>query len=652
MSKSRTNPANAAGNGAIHSGLPASPAISPNAVQAVASTQACGKVAGHIAKSAWLYRNGQIREALEVAGQGLALEPDNADLLNHSGVFAARLGDTQAAEAAYRRAIVVQPDCAETHYNLGNLLKTRQRPLEAEAAYRCAIELRPHYVEAFSNLGNLLLAQGRPDEAEAVYRRATEINPDHADTWSNFGNLLQAQRRPEQAEAAYRRAIALRPGYAEALSNLGVLLKSQKRPHEAEAAYRRAIAASPEYAEAWSNLGVLLLDEKRLAEAEGACRRAIAIRPTYADAWVNLGNLLQIARRSSDAEAAYRRAIAINPGSADAHWNLSLLLLKRGQFGAGWRGHEARYSPRRKNRKMSPPSVVPGASLPKQWQGEALSGRSLLIWPEQGLGDELQFVRYMPMLKALGLRHLTLVCKPPLQELFAANALADSVLGSDDWRPELAAEFDYWCYLLSLPLHFGTTLENLPATLPYLRPEPERVTRWAKRLPAARFRIGLVWKGSPTHRNDANRSLPSLATLAPLWSISGLEFISLQKGCGEDEAGAPPAMQPLLHLGGSMANLADSAAVVSQLDLVISVDTAVAHLAGALGKPCWLLLPEHGTDWRWLEQRSDSPWYPEVMRLFRQSADGDWDGVVAQVVAALGEWMTCGRTDGEDRGRR
>lgn len=197
----------------------------------------------------------------------------------------------------------------------------------------------------------------------------------------------------------------------------------------------------------------------------------------------------------------------------------------------------------------------------------------------------------------------------------------------------MAAEFDYWCYPLSLPLHFETTLDNLPAKIPYLSAPPDRIELWSTRLPQSKVRIGLVWKGRPTHKNDANRSLPSLTILAPLWDIPGIAFVSLQKGAGEEEAVASPANQPVTHLGSEIGDFADSAAILSQLDLLICVDTAMAHLAGALGVPCWVLLPDYGTDWRWLEGRTDSPWYPQVMRLFRQNGNGDWNDVVARVVA-------------------
>lgn len=638
MPRSNKTPSSPARKAAARAGRSAAPGKRRSA-EAESARPASPDVAALIARSTVLYRKGEVQAALDVATQGLAIDPDNAVLLSHYGVFAAALGDAAAAEDAYRRALAIQPDSAETHYNLGNLLKGHKRLEEAEAAFRRAIALNPDSADANCNLGNLLTEQRRTDEAEAFCRRAIALRPDYAQAHSNLGNLLQIQKRPQEAEAAYRRAIAAKPEYAEAYSNLGVLLKAQKRIDEAEAAYLRAIAVKPDYAEAYSNLSVLLMEDKRFAEAEAACRRAISLRPDYVDAYSNLGNLLQAQKRPEDAESAYRHAIALKPDHADARWNLSLLLLRRGRLREGWTEFEARYAPGKTERKMAPPPTHPnGIPLPPQWQGEPLAGRSLLVWPEQGLGDEIQFVRYLPLLKARGVRHLALACRPPLKALLAAQNLADRVISTSDWRPEMAAEFDYWCYPLSLPLHFGTTLDNIPATIPYLAADPGRIAHWAKRLPPAALRVGLVWKGSPTHRNDTSRSLPSLATLAPLWSVPGIAFVSLQKGSGEEEASAPPAAQPLTHLGSEIDDFVDSAAILGSLDLLVCVDTAAAHLAGALGKSCWVLLPDHKTDWRWLEERTDTPWYPRVMRLFRQTTDGDWAGVVAGVTAALREW--------------
>ncbi len=465
---------------------------------------------------------------MAVVVHGLSLEPDNAVLLNHRGVLAARLGDAATAEAAYRRAIALQPRDAYVHYNLGNLLKAHQRWQEAEGLYQRALALKPDYPEAWSNLGDLLKERQRPQEAEAAYRRAIAAGPDYAIAHSNLGNLLQEQKRADEAEAAYRRAIAVNPRYAKAHSNLGVLLKSQQRYAEAEAAYHAALTADPRDAAAYSNLSVLLLEQNRIAEAEAACRKALAAQADYASGWTNFGCLLQAQKRVEEAEAAYHRALALDPGEIDARWNLSLLLLRRGRYAEGWPQYESRYSVARKERKMAPPPVRPGGPpLPPQWRGESLAGKSVLIWAEQGLGDEIQFVRYLPLIRAMGPRHITLACKPPLNSLFKSQRFADRVI-SMDWHPDMAGEFDYWSYLLSLPLHVGSTLDNLPARLPYLTVSQERIARWSPRLPKPGLgglrdlrglRVGLVWKGSATHRNDANRSLPSLAALAKLWSV-------------------------------------------------------------------------------------------------------------------------------------
>jgi hypothetical protein len=271
-----------------------------------------------------------------------------------------------------------------------------------------------------------------------------------------------------------------------------------------------------------------------------------------------------------------------------------------------------------------------------------LTGKSLLLWPEQGYGDTLQFVRYAALLKAQGAARVVWMVQPALRGLLASAAGIDQLVVEGETPPLC----DYWTFPLSLPLHLRSTLDTLPATLPYLHADSERIEHWRPYLPPTGFRVGLVWKGNARHRNDARRSLPSLATLAPLWQIPGVVFVSLQKGPGgpgETEAAeeaarsAMPPGAPLTALGDKIRDFADTAAIVEQLDLVIGVDTAVVHLAGSLGKPCWVLLPAIGTDWRWLHGRNDTPWYPQVMRLFRQSTPGDWRETVETLAQALQE---------------
>ncbi|MBF0462747.1 MAG: tetratricopeptide repeat protein [Magnetococcales bacterium] len=435
-------------------------------------------------------------------------------------------------------------------------------------------------------------------------------------------------QQPTEAEAAYREAIRLRPTEVDAHANLGLLLQQGHRFAEAEAALRQAIALQPDYAEVYVNLGVLLQTIHRPAEAEATYWQAIRLQPECAEAHYNLGAFLQGQHRLAEAEAAYQHAIRSQPDHAEACWNLSLLYLSLGRFQEGWPLHEARHHPNKREQR-----VVPLAVPFPRWNGEPLPGHSLLLVAEQGLGDQIQFCRYAAHLKARGVRWLTLVCAAPLAALFASLAGVDQVL-----VPSTSHDYpahDYWAFYLAIPLHLATTLATIPQEIPYLRAPADRLAVWERGLPPADFRVGLVWKGNLNNKKGTDRSLPALTVLAPLWSVPGVAFVSLQKGDGEAEASQPPPDQPLFHPGAAIQDFADTAAIVTHLDLVISIDSAVAHLAGALGKPCWVLLPARETDWRWLQGRADSPWYPGVMRLFRQKRPEEWSAVVEEVRAAL-----------------
>jgi len=474
-------------------------------------------------------------------------------------------------------------------------------------------------------------ARGAKDAAEKYWRAAVAISPGFSRAHNNLGLLCAESGRLAEAEAAFRAALAHQPDYAEALHNLGAVLVNLRRLDEAASVCRRAVALRPGHAEGFFNLGNALKDAGRHEEAAAAFRQAVALKPGYAEAYNNLGFLAMAGKRYAEAEQAYRQALALRPGYLGAGFNLALLLLLLGRFSEGWPLFEIRHHPEKANRTSIPP-VLP---FPP-WQGEALDGKRLLVWHEQGFGDDIQFCRFIPALKARGAAAVGLVCKPPLLPLLA------SLEGVDAVYPLQAGQafpgYDYWVLPMSIPLHYGLTLANLPAALPYLHALPERVEQWRGRLPAGRPRVGLVWKGFSGHENDACRSLDSLATLAPLWSVPGLSFVSLQKEAGEEEARKPPPDQPLTHLGSEIEDFADTAAIVVQLDLIICVDTAVAHLAGALGKPCWVLLPDVQTDWRWLDGREDTPWYPKVLRLFRQGPSESWAEVISRVVEALRLW--------------
>lgn len=443
---------------------------------------------------------------------------------------------------------------------------------------------------------------------------------------------------PALAQACFRRALECAPGLMQAHANLGLLLEAQGALDEAAASYRCAIALNPDQPEPHMNLGGLLARRKQFEEAEIAYSLALRLDPASPGVWSNLGALYAALRLDSEAEGCYRHALALDPAHGKARFNLACLLLRQGQLEEGWQALEARdwYG-----------ALAQRLPMPR-WQGESLVGKSVLMGFEAGHGDMIHMVRYAAVLKARGAARITLLCHPALKRLFASLDAVDRVLGFDESLPldsgHRDVQWDVWTPPFSIPCHCQTRLDSIPAQLPYLHAPALERARWEKKLPVNGVRVGVVWRGSPQFENDADRSLPSLDVLAPLGVLSGVCWISLQKGAGEDEALRPPANMPLLPLGAQAHDFADMAALVSCLDLVISVDTAVAHLAGALGKPVWVLLPHYMTDWRWLDDRADSPWYPGVMRLFRQTPavgdTGGWAPVVEAVRDDLALWLT------------
>lgn len=449
--------------------------------------------------------------------------------------------------------------------------------------------------------------------------------PAAAEDLFHEGVRLMAEGDVAAATAAFERALLLAPDFAEAHANLALLLDRDGCGTAAETHYRRAIELDPRQMQSHLNLGALLMGQKRFAEAEAALRQALLLDPDSPGAWSNLGVLLACQKRKTEAEQCHRCAIALAPDYRKARFNLAYLLLRQGRYEEGWACLEARdwYAPLEKHLHFP------------RWQGESLRGKSLLIGFEAGHGDMIQFCRYAALAKARGAARVSVLCHPGLKSLFVRLRGVDDAFAFD--APFPASGWDYWAPPLSLPFLFGTRLDTIPADLPYLSAEPERIEHWAGIIgaPDGKLRVGLVWRGNPRFENDADRSLPSLGTLAPLGDVAGVRYFSLQKGAAEAEAAQPSPALPLTDLGPSIGDFADTAAIVMNLDLVVAVDTAVAHLAGALGRPCWVLLPDYKTDWRWLAARDDSPWYPEVLRLFRQRAAGDWTAVVEAVRTEL-----------------
>jgi tetratricopeptide (TPR) repeat protein len=482
---------------------------------------------------------------------------------------------------------------------------------------------------------------GEMAAARAGYARAVALQPDHAEAHYNLGNLLKEAGEIEPAIERYRGALAARPGMIGALFNLANLLQDQGRLDDAIATWHRLLALAPNHAEAHAGLGNGLQQQGQVTAALAAYRQALAIKPSFPEAHYNLANTLQDDGQVGAALVHFRTAIELQPDYVEAHWNRSLALLVTGDLEAGWPEYEWRWR-RRYSQRLVRPFSQP------QWQGEALAGQRILLHAEQGLGDTLQFCRYAPLVAARGPAETVLEVPEPLLGVMVDSfgGLDIRIVPMDPNFPHIDSlpPFDVQCPLLSLPLAFGTTLETIPAAVPYLRVNPAKAEAWRRRLAGdTRPRVGLVWAGGVRAHDpeaaatDRRRSI-ALAQLAPLADLDTVSWYSLQKGAPAAQAKAPPAGMALIDLMDEVRDFADTAALVAQLDLVISVDTSVAHLAAGLGKPVWLLSRFDGC-WRWLLEGDDSPWYPGL-RLYRQATPGAWPPVIERLRRDVQTWLS------------
>ncbi|MDR3402695.1 MAG: tetratricopeptide repeat protein [Chthoniobacter sp.] len=534
-------------------------------------------------------------------------------------------GRLAEAEALYRQILAVQPNHAEAVHHLGVLAHQVGRHDLAVEWIRRALTLNPGNPAAQGNLGEALRGLGRFDEAVAAYRCALEMQPNVPEVCNNLGNALKQQGRFEEAAVAYRQAIALRPLYANAHSNLGSVLTDQGRPEEAIAACGRALELKPDFAEARSNLGAALAEMGRFDDAIAAYRRALALRPNLAETHKNLGDALFETGRYEEALAAFHQAMTFKPGYPAAGFSQSLAWLLLGDFERGWLAYETRWETHRLTK--------PNFHQPT-WDGGPVDGRRVLVYAEQGLGDAIQFVRYAERIAERGGR-VIVECQRPLMELFRSARGVSEVVATGEPLPP----FDLHAPMLSLPLVLETRWESIPRQVPYLSAEPGRRERWEQRLgnDRVRLRVGLAWSGSPQHRHARKRDLP-VEKLEPLFHLEGIDYFSLQMGDAAAAIQRVSGTTTIIDHTAHLTDFADTAALMAELDLIISVDTAVAHLAGALGRPVWTLLP-FVPDWRWGLEREDTPWYP-TMRLFRQPALGDWDSVIQRTTIELKEAST------------
>jgi tetratricopeptide (TPR) repeat protein len=565
---------------------------------------------------------GRPEEALPHLRRAVSLDPKLPAGQQNLGVVLNALEQGVEAEECFRRALTLQPDYPEALNSLGGVLRKAEKLEESAKCYRRALALRPNYAEAYTGLGATLHLQNKSDEALACCRRAVELRPDYPEGHNNLAMAFTALKKYEDAESEVRLALRLKPGYFDARSNLGSVLESLRRHEEAALEYRKAIQLKPKSSSGWMNLGSALRNLRRFDDAKDACRRAIELSPDSPMERYNLGVVHLDLCEIEQAIASFREAVALKPEMPLPHWGLALALLANGDLEQGWKEYEWRWD----CTQFHP--TRPSFTQPP-WDGSALDGKTILLYCEQGMGDAIQFVRYASLLAERGAR-VIVQCQPSMRRLFAT---VPGVIATHS-PPELLPEFDVHFPLLSLPRMIGTTLQNVPASVPYLFADAEKVEAWKQKLPptAGRLKVGLVWAGNPEHQRDHDRSI-SLATLAPLADAGEVTFVSLQKGAAALQSPAPPAGMQLLDYTADLADFADTAGLIANLDLVISVDTSVAHLAAAMGKTVWTLLP-FAPDWRWLLGRSDSPWYP-TMRLFRQPSPGDWGSPIRALAEDL-----------------
>lgn len=570
-----------------------------------------------------LHRGGKIREAQELYRRCLQREPRHFGCLHLIGLGFKQLGDAQAAVSWIGKALEVDPTSADAHCNMGTALQDAGRLQEADVHFRRAIELRPGFSLALSNRSSTLRALGRLDEALASCQSALAAQPGMVAAHINLGITLHEMGLYERALDAHDSALALNPDSPRTLYNRGGTLRSLGRYEEAVTSYDRALALQPDWAEALCNRGAALQDLQRVDEALPEFQRAVQLRPDFPEAHHNLGAALRELGECSQAVASFRRASALRPGYHDALLNEALTLLLLGDYERGLPLYEHRWDKpevKRLRRGFAPPL----------WLGQTpVAGKTVLLHAEQGLGDTLQFCRYAVQVRALGAR---VVMEAPA----SLGPLLRGLEGVDEWvyAGQTLPAFDLHCPLLSLPLALGTRVQTIPAQVPYLHAQPERVARWAQRLGPQGFKVGICWQGS-TKAVDLGRSFP-VTQFEGLSRIAGVRLISLHRGAGETQlAHLPPGMQ-VETLGDGLDRdgaFLDTAAVMKLCDLVITSDTAVAHLAGALGVQVWLAL-KHVPEWRWMLGREDSPWYP-TMRLFRQRARGDWRSVFEAIEAEV-----------------
>jgi len=571
-----------------------------------------------------------IKKTLSLSNEDDSNNPsDEPNKLLQDAMAQHQAGQLQEAEVIYRSILAEEPDNPYALHLLGLLAYQVGNNEVAIELIEKAIEANPTVPDFYNSYGEAYRALANNELSLKCYKQAIEIKPDFAEAYNNMGNALKVMGRNEEATTCFEKAITIRPDFFQAHYNLGISLQEVGKIEQAISHYQHAISNYPDYAEAHNNIGIALLEIGKHEDAITHYQKAISLNPDYAEANNNLGIALQEIGKHEDAITHYRKAISIKPSFAEAHFNLSCLYLLLGNFEKGWEEYEWRL-------KLKSNIEHTRSFTQPQWDGRPLDGKTILIHAEQGLGDTIQFIRYIPMLAKAG-GDIVVECDAKLSHLFSGYEDITRFIGTGDELPD----FDIHASLLSLPNIFKTSLNSTPSDTNYIHINDNLVGSWKNKLSSLKkLKVGLCWQGSVDNRKDQSRSIP-LKYFSDILNIIDISFVSLQKGYGQEQILDGGLAETITDFSSEMdthEKFVDTCAIIENLNLVIGVDTATIHLAGAMGKPVWVLLP-YSPDWRWMLNTNDTPWYP-TMRLFRQQEPGNWETVMDEISVELGKLTT------------
>ncbi len=578
------------------------------------------------------YQAGNLEHTIKICMEILTIQPDNINVVNLLSIISYQQKDFDSAIKYCKKLVNLNPTNVQAYYILGHSLQEKGEVDEAITFYQKCLQLNPDFADAYYNLGTLFQDKKQYYEAILYYQKALNLNPNDVDACYNLGRILQEIDQYDEAINYYQRALYLNPTLADAYNNIGIILQEKEQLDEAMSYFFKALQLNPNLPDAYNNIGTILQEKEQLDEAMSYFQKTIQLDSNFYKAYHNLGVNFMKMNQIDEALNLMNKALHLNPNDANIHFALGMAFLLKGDFNDGWKEYEWRWKAKdfRKRGCFRKPDSFSQPIL----NNLDIGGKTVLVYAEQGLGDEIQFMRYIPLLAEVG-ANIVIECHKELSGLLHSVEGVKHLIIQGEQLPE----FDLQCPLLNLPLIFNTTLENIPNKVPYLSVNPHLIQQWKYKIQidSSNFKVGLVWQGNPKHKNDRNRSIP-FNLFSAFAQLPNITFYSLQKGKGSEQSKNTPIGMKFLDLTEEINDLSDTGALIENLDLIISVDTSIVHLAGALGKPVWTLLP-FAPDWRWMLNRQDSPWYP-TMRLFRQPSPGDWDSVMKMVIEELQKFIS------------